>query len=602
MALLKTSQSLTKKFSFLSRLIIAGIVIGFSLLIFISQHQQSQKITNELADAASLTEKFISEDFDRGSYQLKYIANQIRENRADKKLIANLFLLVSSNLNKELETTVTWSALTWIDAYDKLVVDGITGVIKNPVDLSFREYLKISKGKFDQTFVAETINGSITGRLQIPIAIGIANDRKKYLGTLLFCFDVDKLFAKISRLIPSRNLDFAIIRDSKIITKSDNFDEKSFFKNLPKRTLGEVIERQTIFSPDKQFFYVKDFAKYPFAIAISYKKQESYHQYLDIFFRQILIFTSLILIIILSLITFYHRIVRPINKLSNLASSLSEKKFDYVITRPKNKEFSELYDALFLVKDLLTKEEMLLQKLNLANQKISAENFNKSEFLAAISHDVRNPLSAIISFSDFIQNEKTASAEEIAEWARDIEKCASEVLQFINDLMDVNQIASGEFSIDLSEKIDVGEIIKRSVRVNRDFARRRGMEIIEEVDTSLAQAHLDPRRMKQIIVNLVSNAIKYSKENTKIKVYAKTIHENSKIKLRLIVEDQGFGMTEEQVKKALEKYGRIENENSGKIDSFGLGLPLVKFLVEAQNGKMKIESIVGVGTKVILTF
>jgi signal transduction histidine kinase len=61
-------------------------------------------------------------------------------------------------------------------------------------------------------------------------------------------------------------------------------------------------------------------------------------------------------------------------------------------------------------------------------------------------------------------------------------------------------------------------------------------------------------------------------------------------------------MTEEQVKKALEKYGRIENENSGKIDSFGLGLPLVKFLVEAQNGKMKIESIVGVGTKVILTF
>ncbi len=599
---LKTSQSLTKKFSFLSKLIIAGIVIGFSLLIFISQHQQSQKITNELADAASLTEKFLSEDFDRGSYQLKYIANQIRESSANEKLIANLFLLISSNLNKELETTVTWSALTWIDASDRLVVDGITGIVKNPVDLSFREYLKISKIKFNQTFVAETINGSITGRLQIPIAIGIANNRKKYLGTLLFCFDVDKLSAKISRLVTSRNLDFAILRDSKIITKSDNFDEKNFFENLSKKTFGEVIERQTIFSPDKQFFYVKDFVKYPFSIAISYKKQESYHQYLDIFFRQILIFTSLILIIILSLITFYLRIVRPINKLSQLASSLSEKKFDYVITRPENKEFSELYDALFLVKDLLKKEEILLQQLNSANQKISAENFNKSEFLAAISHDARNPLSAIISFSDFIQNEKNATAKEIAEWAQDIEKCASEVLQFINDLMDVNQVASGEFSIDLSEKIDVGEIIKRSVRINRDFARRRGMEIIEEIDPSLAQAHLDPRRMKQIIVNLVSNAIKYSKENTKIKVFAKTIHENSKIKLRLIVEDQGFGMTEAQVKKALEKYGCIENENSGKIDSFGLGLPLVKFLVEAQNGEIKIESIVGVGTKVILTF
>ena len=240
---LKTSQSLTKKFSFLSKLIIAGIVIGFSLLIFISQHQQSQKITNELADAASLTEKFLSEDFDRGSYQLKYIANQIRESSANEKLIANLFLLISSNLNKELETTVTWSALTWIDASDRLVVDGITGIVKNPVDLSFREYLKISKIKFNQTFVAETINGSITGRLQIPIAIGIANNRKKYLGTLLFCFDVDKLSAKISRLVTSRNLDFAILRDSKIITKSDNFDEKNFFENLSKKIICGRTEK-----------------------------------------------------------------------------------------------------------------------------------------------------------------------------------------------------------------------------------------------------------------------------------------------------------------------------------------------------------------------
>jgi signal transduction histidine kinase len=168
--------------------------------------------------------------------------------------------------------------------------------------------------------------------------------------------------------------------------------------------------------------------------------------------------------------------------------------------------------------------------------------------------------------------------------------------------MDVNQIASGEFSIDLSQKVDIAEIIRRSIRVNRDFAQRRRIEIVSQVAAEIIPINLDARRMKQILVNLISNSIKYSKEDTRVEVTAKRISENSRPKLQIIIKDHGFGMTEEQVKKALQKYGRIQNENSDKVDSFGLGLPLVKYLVEAQNGKMEIESVAGVGTIITLTF
>lgn len=593
--------SLSEKFSLVSKLIIFGIVGSFFLYSLLSQKQQSRKIVQDLKNSASMVEKSLVEDFERSSYQLKYIANHIRGNGANNYAIANLFLMISNNLDKESESAVSWSVLTWINANNKLAVDGLTGVIREPIDLSYREYLKTSRVRLNETFISEPIYGSVTGRHQIPMAMGVGDKNRHYIGTLLYCFDVNRISTKIQRIISSKDVDFALLYGDKVIAKSTHFDEHYFYKKLKKARKKGTISKQTILSPGSQFIYLQDIDQYPISIALSYDKQESYQQYFNIFTQQILGFLCLFFVIVLALMIFYYRIIRPINKLSNFATAISEKRFDYVIKSPKNKEFRDLYETLCLVKNLFEREEILLHKLEVTNQKISTENFNKSEFLAAISHDIRNPLSAIVSFAHLIQDNQEATPEEIKEWSGDIEHCASDVLQFINDLMDVNQIASGEFSIDVTHKIDIAEIIRRSIRVNKDFAMRRRIKINSQISSDATPINLDQRRMKQILVNLISNSIKYSKEDTEIQVSAKRIIDTRPI-LQIIVKDRGFGMTPEQIDIAMQKYGRVENENTGKIDSFGLGLPLVKQLVEAQNGKMEIESTAGVGTKIILTF
>jgi signal transduction histidine kinase len=282
--------------------------------------------------------------------------------------------------------------------------------------------------------------------------------------------------------------------------------------------------------------------------------------------------------------------------------------------------------------------------------------FPPSDFISSISHELKTPLNAIIAFADLLKenlsliskiedkeldsNKQKMLVAEANDFVKEISLVAGDMNELIHDLLDVGSLASGNFSIDLSKEIDIADVIKRSVRINHDFAIRRGIQIKVEIGDDLGVAviqnternllnseskkthemsryarhdivgchpafiagsskiHLDAKRMKQILINLISNAIKYSPEKTEIKISCK---ENQKF-LEIIISDQGFGMSEEEIDKAFEKYQTIENPNRGKVDSFGLGLPITKKLVELQNGKIEVRSKVNEGTEVILKF
>ena len=175
--------------------------------------------------------------------------------------------------------------------------------------------------------------------------------------------------------------------------------------------------------------------------------------------------------------------------------------------------------------------------------------------MGAIIHELKTPLNAIVGFSQILREEvrKPNFIEECEDCTQEIINAANEMDNLIHDLLDVG--------------------IK-----------------------------LDEKRMKQILTNLISNAAKYSPPRTKIKIVARKFSENKKDFLQIIIVDQGFGMTKEQIKTAFQKYKTIQNPNSEKVDSFGMGLPIVKQLVELQSGTIEMISEVGKGTEIKLRF
>lgn len=236
--------------------------------------------------------------------------------------------------------------------------------------------------------------------------------------------------------------------------------------------------------------------------------------------------------------------------------------------------------------------------------RINDNDVSQREFMGAIIHELKTPLNAIMGFSEILREEvhKPNSVEECDDYAKEIIEAACDLNILILDLLDVGSQVSGNFSIDLSKFVDVRNIIQRSIKLNHGYTTQNNIMIYEEVSEEVSAIKLDEKRIKQILTNLISNSAKYSSSGTKIKIDVKNISENNKNFLQIIIADQGFGMTKEQIKTAFQKYTTIQNPNSGKVDSFGMGLPIVKQLVELQNGTINMSSEVGKGTEVKLKF
>ena len=192
--------------------------------------------------------------------------------------------------------------------------------------------------------------------------------------------------------------------------------------------------------------------------------------------------------------------------------------------------------------------------------------------------------------------------EESKSFVADIAGITADMLSLVHDILDVSKTSSGnlagKFSVNLTSEIDLRDVVKRAVKLNYDYSLKRNVAIKVEISDEVGLVKLDAKRMKQIFTNLISNAVKYSPAGGEVRISAQ-IKNNF---LEISVADQGFGMSESQIQTAFQKFQTIENPNSGSVDSFGLGLPITKQLVELQGGEIFVDSKVGEGTRMRVVF
>lgn len=233
---------------------------------------------------------------------------------------------------------------------------------------------------------------------------------------------------------------------------------------------------------------------------------------------------------------------------------------------------------------------------NLVTAKRKAEHASdqKTEFLSRISHEIREPLNAIIGFSDVIIEERFGELDNARyrEYLRDINKSGVHMLDLVNDLLDISKIESGK--LDLSyESVDLNLIARETVALLQPQANSQRIIIRTSLSRAVPNVVADVRSIRQIIMNLVSNAIKFSPQNSQV-IVSTTYEANGEVGLR--IRDTGHGMNATELKLALEPYTQIPNESVGTKSGTGLGLPLTKALVEANRAYFDLESAPGEGT------
>ncbi len=253
------------------------------------------------------------------------------------------------------------------------------------------------------------------------------------------------------------------------------------------------------------------------------------------------------------------------------------------------------------IMDITLRKQMEIT-LRRAKEQADSANHAKSQFLANMSHELRTPLNAIIGFSEMMIKETFGPLgdKKYSEYLDDIHLSARHLLEIINEVLDMSKIEAGRVELD-EELFNIGQLIDSVSRMMASRAFSSGLKITETVKDNLPPLYADHRLVRQILINLLGNAVKYAREGTAIDIKAFLVKGDA---LRVVVSDTGIGIPKDRIAEALEPFGQVSKraETSNPIQGTGLGLPLAKAMMELHGGVLTLESDVGKGTIVTIEF
>ncbi len=216
----------------------------------------------------------------------------------------------------------------------------------------------------------------------------------------------------------------------------------------------------------------------------------------------------------------------------------------------------------------------------------------KSEFIASMSHELRTPLNAIIGFSDMMQSHKDLPDAQTDQYATYINEAAQHLLQLINEILDVSKIQAGALTVDL-QTLEVKPMVESCVHFVEMRAASQGVTVNCNITDNLPPIKADPLRLKQVLLNLMSNAVKFTEENGTVTI---DVVEDDYGFVVFSVTDTGRGMSQEELQMATQPFGQVRNGRSGTNEGTGLGLPISAALVKSHGGKFTLESKQNAGT------
>jgi signal transduction histidine kinase len=270
------------------------------------------------------------------------------------------------------------------------------------------------------------------------------------------------------------------------------------------------------------------------------------------------------------------------------------------VTRRTSGEFEP--EIVRLLSTFATQSALAIQNARLfleietKSRQLEAASQHKSEFLANMSHELRTPLNAIIGFSEVLVDGMFGEVnEKQVEYLNDILESGRHLLSLINDILDLSKIEAGRMELDV-DTFDLREAIDNGLTLVRERASRRGVRLDQALDLRVSTVQADERKVKQVLLNLLSNALKFTPEGGQVTVRARLIETMAEIS----VSDTGVGIALEDQEAVFEEFRQV-GAASKRVEGTGLGLALCRRFVELHGGRIWVTSQVGAGSTFTFT-
>ena len=257
---------------------------------------------------------------------------------------------------------------------------------------------------------------------------------------------------------------------------------------------------------------------------------------------------------------------------------------------PLNKDNEDRPNRFISIQTDITTRIMAEQESVLARESAEKANHAKSEFLSSMSHELRTPLNAIIGFSELLEYDDSLS-EENHESVKEISAAGHHLLSLINDVLDLSKIESGKFDIN-KETVNVKELLAECEMLMAGQAEKYQIHLINKAELLLG-VQADYLRLKQVLLNLISNAIKYNQQEGSVTLSAEQTADTGMV--RIFVEDTGIGISQENLAQLFQPFTRLA-EHQMTVEGTGIGLTITRKMVEMMGGVIGYDSVVGKGS------
>lgn len=336
-------------------------------------------------------------------------------------------------------------------------------------------------------------------------------------------------------------------------------------------------------------------------VYLEYSLSATYMRFVESLFSQIGI-TLVVLLLVWPVTNYLQRVIsRPIVQLAAITRHFATNRETPVYaTKMGNDEIGELVDAFnVMMKEIHDNEQRLgnaLSDAEAAREKAEAANQAKSEFLANMSHEIRTPMNVVIGLTNILSRTAPLSDQQ-KEFLSILKLNADSLLALINDLLDFTKLEDGTVKFEHVE-FDIGELARNIIEMNRPQAAEKQLELL--IDTSRLQHSTyygDPLRIRQVLANLMSNAIKFTQSGY-VKIFVRdSVDAAGHAQVELAVEDSGIGIPAGKLDAVFEKFTQADASTSREYGGTGLGLAICKSIVELMGGDIRVKSTQGQGTR-----
>ena len=412
----------------------------------------------------------------------------------------------------------------------------------------------------------ESMKHAVQGRISLQAA---ENDMPYYITYTIYDKDTKEIMTTNSPFIP-------ILPETD--GKPNSYIEKDFFTD---GDLNLIYETKLVQKEEKN--YVIQISN-----SIDNDGMANIFRYIS---PQLLAMGFIPILLISYLTSFFiaKRTLRPIVRMTKAAASISTSNLDALLSASTNHD--ELDSLAQTFNELFRRLKQDFIAVNSANQA-------KSRFLSNMSHEIRTPINAVLGLDEMIIRESTEP--QIQSYARDIQSSGKSLLSIINDILDFSKIEAGKMEI-IPVDYDLATTIADLVNMISSRAHNKGLEFIVNIDEKMPhKLHGDEIRIKQCILNILTNAVKYTKEGsvTMNITYEKSLEPTEKdiIYLRAQVIDTGIGIRPEEIKKLFSPFERIEERRNRTIEGTGLGMSIVKSLLSSMGSHLEVKSEYGKGS------